>query len=377
MISSPYSVLHHATLRLAGLALLAVISSTGCGPESDSWAAGKGGPHAKGGHGGKGKGGKKALAVATTTLKAADIERHYRTSGTLKALRSAELVPVQLGIIKSLSAEEGETVKQGEVIAKLDGRELALQAASAKLQLENLRRELDRLEAAQDVISAEEIDKQRYAVEEAKASAKLSQHQAKQTVIRAPFDATVVERFVDVGNLATTATSVYAIADLSQLELELHVPEKDAATVKDEAEVEVELVDGSTFGAAIARRAPIVDEVTGTVKFTVRAKEFPKTAMPGAFARAQVLVDARTAVPSIPLSAVFEVEGAPHVYVVTDGKAKRVSVKLGLEGTERVEVLEGLGDADEVVQDGNAGITEGMPLRAAESPPTAADAKTP
>jgi len=217
------------------------------------------------------------------------------------------------------------------------------------------------------VISQEELDKQRYLVEGARATVKLSRHQAKQTVIRAPFAGTIVTRYVDEGNLATTATPLFHLADLDVLELPLHLPEKDAATVSVGAGVHVELVDGSTFEATIERRSPVVDAMTGTVKFTMRASDAPKLAAPGAFARARVLVDARQATPSLPRSAIFGVDGKSHVFVVAEGKSNRREVTLGLEGAERVEILSGLRPEDAVVVEGNAGITEGMPLTAVEA----------
>ncbi len=341
-----------------------------------------GGPGGPGGPGGRpgGKGGKPdALLVDTTTLEPATIERFYQTSGTLKALREADLYALQLGIIESIEVQEGDVVEKGKAMLKLDGRELTLQSSAAKVQLQNLRSELSRLEDAKGgVISREEIDQQRYAVEEAEAALKLSKFQSKQTWVRAPFDGTVVERLVDEGNLATTSTALFKVADLSALELELYVPEKDAASVSDEATVEIELVDDTTASATIARRSPVVDPMTGTVKFTVRAESFPPAAKPGAFARAKVLVSARKDAPSLPRTAVFEVDGKPHVYVLTEGRAKRAEVQTGLEGDDRVEILAGLTRDDIVVAGGGAGITEGMPLRSSnDKPKTAAEASSP
>jgi membrane fusion protein (multidrug efflux system) len=352
------------------------------GPSCDSGGSGKGGPGGRGGPPGGKRKAREALLVETTTLEPATIERYYQTSGTLQALREAELFALQLGIIQSIAVEEGDVVKKNDALLKLDGRELTLQSDSAKVQLQNLRSELERLKGAQGgVVAQEEIDKQRYAVEEAEAALKLSKFQAKQTWVRAPFGGTIVERMVDEGNLASTSTALFKIADLTALELELHVPEKDAASVADDATVEITLVDDSTATAAIARRSPVVDPLTGTVKFTVRAESFPAAAKPGAFARAKVLVSASKDAPSLPRTAVFEVDGKPHVYVLADGRAKRTEVKTGLEGDARVEILDGLVPDDVVVSGGGAGITEGMPLRSAnDKPRTAAetsDAETP
>ena len=278
----------------------------------------------------------------------------------------ANLVATQPALVEAILVEEGDKVKDGQVLARLDGRSVTLQASQAKLQLENLERELERLQSVQGgAVSKEEIDKQRYLVEEARGALKLSKHQVGLTAVRAPFAGTITARLVDVGVLAGTATQLFSIADLSVLDLDLHLPERDAATVKLDAEVELTLVDGAKFSAKVVRRAPVVDATTGTVKLTVRATTFPPNAAPGAFARARVLVDARPAAPSLPRSAVFEVEGKPHVYVIEDGKAHRRPVELGLVGTDVVEIAGGLAEGEQVVAEGNSGITEGMPLEAA------------
>ncbi len=340
------------------------------GPGSQSWAADR-----------KGAGSEQAaLKVATTRMQARPLERTYATSGTLRAVRSADLVAPSAAIIQDLLVEEGDRVKAGQVLAKLDGRTAGLQAAQAGVQLDNLERELKRLQSAQPgVISKEEIDKQRYLVEEARASLKLSKHQVGLTLVRAPFGGTITARRVEVGALAGAQTPLFSLADLDVLELDLYLPELEAATVKLDAVVDVELVDGSQFIGKVVRRAPIVDAATGTVKFTIRSREFPSNAAPGAFARAHVEVDARPAAPSLPRSAVFEVEGKPHVYAIEDGKAHRKPVTLGLQGEAFVEVTGGIGSDDVVVTDGSAGITEGMPLLAAadNNPDASANANTP
>lgn len=339
---------------------------------------GKKGP----GPGGGGPQGEAAMQVKVVRLVTAPIERWYQSSGTLEAIRSAELVAVQPAIIEKVLVDEGDEVQEGQLLARLDGRALSLQADAARVELENLEAELGRLESVQgDAISREEIDKQRYLVEQARAGVRLSRHQAKQTVVRAPFVGTIVTRYVDEGNFASTSTPLFHLADLRVLELPLYLPEKDAATVVVGADVTIELVDGTTFTAKIERRAPVVDPLTGTVKFTIRTRKAankatgkseittPPGAAPGAFARAKVLVDRREAAPSLPREAVFQLEGKPHVFVVAEGKAQRREVKLGLEGTERVEILAGLTKDEPVVAEGNAGITEGMPLVPVEAEP--------
>ncbi|WP_272002081.1 efflux RND transporter periplasmic adaptor subunit [Nannocystis radixulma] len=353
-----------ATSVMRSVLLIAVlaVAPLACGGE-----AGAGGPGGPGGPGGaKGRRGgpeAEALAVAVTTLAPVTIERHYRGAGTLRALRAADLVALQPGVVLELKAEEGDSVAAGQLLARLDGRAYQLQAARDRLSAQNAAKELGRLEQLSGMLSREELDKQRYAAESALASAQVSRHQASQTTVSAPFSGTITRRHIDVGNLATTSKSLYTIADLSALDLELYVPEREASAVQAGAPAQIELQDGSTFEAKVERRAPIVDPLTGTVKFVVRARNFPAGAVPGAFARASLRVAVREAAPSVPRSAIVEVEGKPHVYVVEDGRARRRPVELGLVGEERAEIRGGVAEGAQIVVDAGTGIAEGMPVR--------------
>lgn len=356
-------------------------AAAGSAEEGGKGRGGKGRGGGKGEWGGKGGGGKRGggpggpgggearpqepLPVIVQGPEPATIERFYRTSGTLRALRTAELVATQSGVVLELRAEEGDRVEEGQVLARLDGRAFQLQAARDSVTAKNAAAELERLKqiAASGAVAREELDKQRYAVEQALASAKVSRHQVAQTQVVAPFSGTITARHVDIGNLATQATPIFAIADMATLDVDLHIPEAEAGEVAVDAPVLLELLDGSKVTATIVRRAPIVDALTGTVKFVARARELPNAAVPGAFARARVRVASRQAALSLPNSAIVEVEGKPSVFVIDDGKAKRLTVTLGIRGEERVEIVDGLAADAPVIADAGEGITEGMPVR--------------
>jgi membrane fusion protein (multidrug efflux system) len=355
------------TRRCRGLggvivAALLVLTGPGCGGEAGANPSGKSDGKKGGGDGKKGPTAE-PLAVAVVHLEPAAIERQYRTAGTLRALRTADLVALQPGVVLELRAEEGDQVKAGAVLVRLDGRSFKLQANRDAIAARNAAQELRRIEQLEGLLSREELDKQRYTVESAVASASVSRHQANLTTVVAPFDGTITKRAIDVGNLATTATALFTIADLSVLDVDLFVPEREASTVHAGAPATLVLQDGTKFAGTVERRAPVVDPLTGTVKFTVRAKEFPPAAVPGAFVRAELLVDRREAAPSVPRTAVFELEGVPHVYVVEEGRARRRAVEPGLVGETRMELIGGVEASAQIVADAGAGITEGMPVK--------------
>jgi membrane fusion protein (multidrug efflux system) len=326
----------------------------------------------KRGEGKRGEGGAElALGVTTATLTPAELRRYYRTSGSLRALRSADLVATQAGIVLALNAEEGDTVKEGQSLARLDSRTFQLQAARDSVNVRNLEVELERLEslASYNAVSREELEKQRQAVASARANAKVTRHQVTMTEVIAPFPGTITRRHVDIGAMANAASPLYSLADLSQLDIDLHIPEAEAIHLEVGAPVELELLDGTRFEASVIRRAPVVDVLTGTVKFVARALTFPRGAVPGAFCRARVLVAQRAAPHTLPTAAIFDHEGLAHAYVIESGVARRRPVDVGLIGDERVELRGGVEPDELVIADAGAGISEGMPVRALEAAP--------
>ncbi len=364
----------HRFSRNFTLSFFVLTSLCAAGPTGCSDAAGP--PEGHGTKGGEPE--QAALAIEFTGLETADIERYHRTSGNLKALRRAEIRPTQAGIIRSLDVEEGDRVEPGQLLARLDGRAASLAAKRDRMQEKNAKQELGRLESiARNAIASEELDKQRYALETARAAARLSKHQATLSTIRAPFAGVITARTVDIGNFASSADVLFELVDLSGLELDLHLPEREASRVQIEAAVTIELLDGTLFQGTVLRRSPIVDSVTGTIKFTVRMIEFPDSAIPGAFVRARVLLEARRQVATLPVKSIVQVGGKPHVYLLINGKASRQVVETGLEGKEKIELISGI-ETDAVVVKDASGITEGMALKKlGQTPPSDAEGHGP
>ena len=379
-----------ASRRLAFACALGVTTALGslaCGGGDSEGGKGRrgGGPPGRGGGAWGQEGGQEetALAVELVQIGPRDLVRAYPASGTLEAIRSAEIRPTQSGVLVSIEVEEGDLVKEDQVLARIDAREARLMASRDKLAAQNAERELERLDqlAKAQAAAKQELDQQRYALENAIASAKLSRVQASKNTVRAPFEGTITVRNFDAGNLATSADVIFELADLDTLELALHVPEREAGRVKIGAEVQLEDLAEAQFTGTIVRRAPVVDPLTGTVKFTVHSTgERPETAVPGAFVRAQIELESRDAAPALPKSAVLRIDERAFVFVIADGKAQRKEIEIGLEDGEWVEIRGGLEPGTDVVAD-TGEITDGMALKPFDpneaKAPAAADASQP
>ncbi|MGB1700846.1 MAG: efflux RND transporter periplasmic adaptor subunit, partial [Nannocystaceae bacterium] len=294
-----------------------------------------------------------------------EISSTFSTSGTLRAIRSAQIRPQQSGIVLELKVEEGQRVEDGEVLAMLDTKDLHLAAARDRLAAENAAQELQRLEGIshQDAIARQEIEQARYEAAAAKATSRVSRHQASLGRITAPFAGTITSRGVDIGNLATSTTILFELADMSALELDLYAPELDASTIPLGAPVTLALVDGTTFVAQIRRRAPIVDAMTGTVKLTARIDDPTERAVPGAYVKARVARETKANALTVPLSATVEIGGAPYVFIVEDGVAKKTAVTLGITEEPLVEITSGLNEGHAIIADPDDELEDGMAVK--------------
>ncbi len=366
-------------------ALLLTGATVSCGGEPDAQAkaahgkaakAGRRGKGSKGGKGGWGGEGKsKAVALRVIRPQWGEISNTFSTSGTLRAVRTAQIRPQQSGVVLELMVEEGQQVEAGQALARLDTRDLRLSAARDRLAADNAAQELQRLEGIsdQDAIARQEIEQARYEVAAAKATARVSIHQASLGRIEAPFAGTITTRSVDVGNLATSTTILFELADMSTLELDIYAPELDASTIEIGSTVRLSLVDGSVAEATISRRAPVVDAMTGTVKLTARiAAPTPRT-VPGAYVKASVTRETKPRALTVPLASTVEIGGVPHVYVIDGGVAKKVPVKLGILQEPLVEILEGLSDSQILAADPSDDLEDGMAVKPVGVEQAAAD----
>ena len=179
----------------------------------------------------------------------------------------------------------------------------------------------------------------------------------------APFSGTITARRVDIGNLASSSTVLFDLADMRSLELDLYLPEVDASTVSVGTRVNLKLVSGDTVAADVVRRAPVVDPLTGTVKFTARISEPPAMAVPGAYVQADIVVSTNPDALVIPIAATTERGGETSVFVVRDGVATKTAVELGIVEEPLVEILSGLDASQIIIADPADDIEDGAKVK--------------
>ncbi len=288
---------------------------------------------------------------------------------------------------------EGSRVKQGEIIARLENRDVtaAMEQAAANINValanleqgqaelneaeRNFNRSRDLLaknfvsQAAHDTAIAR-LEKARAAISGYKASIAVARanHRAaqvavEQTLIRAPFEGVMLTKNANVGDVITPFSStlgsqaaVVTMADMSTLEVEADVSESNLGKVKldQPCEIQLDALPDVRFRGRLLRLAPTVDRAKATVTAKIRFEQLDPRILPEmsakvAFLSQEMPEDERNARTVAQPAAVAQRDGKSVMFVIRDDKIAQVAVETGAKIGELLEIRSGMKPGDKVV----------------------------
>jgi membrane fusion protein, multidrug efflux system len=323
-----------------------------------------------------------AVPVEVAATRRAEMAAIYTGTAPIESERKAFVMPKVKGEIRHVLADEGQRVREGQVLARLDGDQLRLEVALAEAMMRKLERDYARNTElqAKGLISAVSIDNLKYELEASKASWELARLQLSYTDIRSPIAGTVTQRLdvVKVGNTVTPMggviesadSALFVVEDLDSLILRVNVPERELAklAVGQVAELGFDAVPGHAFAGEVALISPYVDAGTATFGVRIRVTDTGGLLRPGMFARVALVYERKLDALQIPRTALLDGDGPPKVFVVKDGKAAERPVQLGLSNGAYVEIVTGLKDGEQVVIVGQAAVKPGAAVRIVNTP---------
>lgn len=321
--------------------------------------------------------GRENIAVA----KLEELRSGPAISGTLEARTEAKVRAELGGQVKRTLVDEGQRVRVGTLLARLDDtavRDAYLSAKSAvrsaESALQNAKRNEERAGRLAQAGALPERDLETAQLNATSAEGSLADAQARlalagkqlaNTVIRAPISGAISERAVDPGDVVQVGAALFTLVDLSSLRLEATVPVEEIDRLKVGSPVEFS-VSGydRPFKGRIERINPAVDPATRQVRIYVVIPNAEQSLVSGLYAEGRVATDARRTV-AVPTSAVDRRGTAPVIHRLKGGKVEVVPVRLGVrdEATELVEILSGVSPGDTVLLGSAQGVTEGAPVR--------------
>jgi len=272
-----------------------------------------------------------AIPVEVGSPVRGDIVAVYSGTAPIEALAEAEVIAKVAGEVREINVEEGDIVKQGQVLAKLDGDRLRLELNQSEANLHKLQRDYERNVELKEksLISSGEFDKIKYDLEALQASFNLAKLELDYTQIRAPIDGVVSERFVRLGNTLAVNEPVFRITSFDPLVAYLHVPEREYRHIAEgqPVAIDIDALQGLRVIASVTRVSPTVDPETGTFKITIEISDDQRRIKPGMFGRISIVYDQHVNVLQIPRSAILEEDGETTVFIVEDDKAIRKVVQ--------------------------------------------------
>lgn len=304
------------------------------------------------------------VEVAKATHRA--IAASYTGTATLEARAESQVVAKTSGVALALLVEEGQMVRAGQPLVRLDPDRARLAVAQSEAQmrkLENSYRRAQKL-VEQQLVSAADVDQLRFDLENARAQYRMATLELSYTTVTAPISGVIASRDIKPGNFVQINSPIFRIVDAAQLEATLNVPEREIAKLKPGQVVELvaDALPGRTFSGTVDRVSPVVDTGTGTFR-VVAAFSGEAGLQPGMFGRLGINYDQRADALVVPRNALLEDGGQPAVYVVRDGKAQRTTLKLGYDDAGWIEVRDGLKAGEEVVIAGKAALREGSAVQ--------------
>jgi RND family efflux transporter MFP subunit len=264
---------------------------------------------------------------------------------------------------------EGEMVRKGQTLVVLDSRDLRANLARAEAEYDNARTQLARMQRLyqEESVAKQELDNATRAYKVAEAGRRAAAVQLSYTVIKAPFDGLVTEKYIEVGELASPGRPLVKIEDPRRLRLEATVSEGDvkAVAVGDKVSVVIDALGDQPLTGTVAQVLPAGDPATHT--FLVKV-DLPPTAgaKSGMFGRMRLAKGVSQTL-AVPQSALIERGQLTGVYVVgEDGIAHLRWVKVGRASGGYVEVLSGVNAGERIVTNAGLGV-DGARVESAES----------
>jgi RND family efflux transporter MFP subunit len=359
------------------------------------------------------------IEVATAPVVERNTRRGLEVVGSLEAEDEVTISSQASGNLDEISVDIGTPVRRGQVIGRIDQRELKLKVDEAeatlhqaearlgiqsggKLDLQKqpdvrqAKAALDRarydLNAAQNLVEHGDISKQqqdvyqktfeqaeaRYQaalenvrhmeaqIEEKRAALALAKKQLTDTAIISPINGVVKEKLASRGEYLQPGKPIVTIVQINPLRLKLEVPEAFAARVGrgQAVTLTVDSFADREFKGVINRINPSVDEKSRSLMAQAEVMNEAGLLRPGMFARAQIVSDSKGVALMVPEKAVVSLAGINKVFIVEGDHATERLVKLGARDGSLVEIIEGIKLGDKVITSNTEQLHDGVTVSA-------------
>lgn len=321
---------------------------------------------AKGAKGGKGGGPMPPVNISVYVVKKQDLKNTLQAVGNVMAEDEVELRSESQGRVTKIGFEEGQEVRKGQLLLKINDADLQAQLKKAlstkKLKEETDKRNKQLLEKGG--ISQETYDMSSTDLNAANADVDLLKEQIRRTEVIAPFDGLVGLKSISEGGFINNTTIIARLQNIKRVKIEFSIPEKYASMIKKGNEI-VFTVEGQSkeFTAKIYAIEPKIDPVNRNIVVRAICDNSQRKLLPGAFAKVNVTLQNNPDALMIPTQSVIPILKGQKVFVVKGDSATEQKIEIGSRNDATVEVTKGLKEGDSIIVQGVIQIKPGSKVR--------------
>jgi RND family efflux transporter MFP subunit len=319
--------------------------------------------------------------VKVTEIRRVDIAPQVQLIGTAEPKLTSTVASDIGGLVEALDVSEGDFVRKGAVLARLEDTLLQIELKAARANKGDteaqLRRARTDLKRSTELLATETISDKQYTddlaevqslqarVERLDAEIEHKLDSIAKKTIRAPFSGFVVQEHTEIGEWVEKGGSIVTLADLSIMEVVVDVPERyvPRLVLGGSSRVQLDALNPEIFTGTITAIIPVGDSASRTFPVKVSIENPNNIIKGGMLCRVSLAIGKPGSVLAVPKDAVVNI-GLDHLlYVVQEGKAQPVPVKLGNASDGMVEVKGPLESGMQVVVRGNERLRPGQPVQ--------------
>ncbi len=326
-----------------------------------------------------------AVVVKAIKVKKGEFKDVLPILGTVEGSSEVDLKFEVNGIIDFFNFKEGDFVRKGDVVSRLNNSDAMLKVKYRQAKLEVAQTAIKGAQKKVDIyqnlykigaVIKEKLDETEIDLENKQKeyeAAKIEVESAKaeldKTYLKSPIDGVLGQRDADPGEFATSNTDVISVYDTKEVFVKIGVVEKDINKVT--ANLPVSIAVGTypdkEFQGTVVNTMPRIQGKSRTLTVKAKISNEDNLLVPGMFAKGTITVYTKKDTISVPIDAVQGKEGESHVFIVDENsKTVKKDIKVGYIASEEIQIDEGLAEGDQVVTDSPVKLKEGIKVKVAE-----------